>query len=294
MKKHFLLAAGLALVSSIGASATVVNQVTSFSGINNSPNIRFIPNNLVSVDSPRILNEYVSDDGTSRILVLLNDNFQEVRRVVVPYAHGAYEGDAVHFYFYDLNNDFCDENEQYISQTLFNYDDKYEYVVPVVENIGEYDAVVRGYKIINDEGETLTTITPPAGYSYSGSFKVFKTEAGFFISVYGASMQDSKWIQIVYKIDRSTSSIQQISANMNKMDVSPRVARQTPVTVTFDENSDYTSIDLINMSGRVVRSIPLKDEKVVNLETTGMSQGMYIVKASGNNQSQETCKIIIQ
>jgi len=279
--KHLLLVTGLAaLASTIGVSATELNQVASW----DFQDIRFLGSEVVSEGSPKM---YIREApmGDTETFILLNDNFQEVKRVCVPYKG------LTSLRFYDL--DFGDaERHCYLTQNVFNDDDNYEYVVSIMEDPNVISANVTGYKIVNENGELLMTITPPEGRKFYA--RLVKTDMGFYFVAEGSS-NENKPISFIYKIDKASSSVQQVSSFTGRMDVSPRMAvNQTPVTVTLDENASYVSIDLIDMAGHIVQSIPVNDEKTISIDTSWLPRGVYIVKASGNEQSQETCKIIIR
>lgn len=285
--KHLLLATGLALASAVSVSATVFDEEISLKG-NGLYSFYFIPSDLVSVDSPRIFTYDILEGGVQSY-VLLNDDFKEVKRLTIPQSID--HSQAVEMYFQNLNEDHYFGYDVCLTQTVFNNDENYEYITTAPD--------ISGYQIVNDAGEVLVKITPPEGYCYdTKNCDLFKTESGFYLVVSGnrcsTQYENDSNILVVYKIDKATSSIQQISAYTSKMDVNPRLVHQTPITVTLDENTDYTSIDLINMSGCIVKSIPVNDEKTVIVDTSRLKSGVYVVKASGNNQSQETCKIIVQ
>lgn len=282
----------MALASVVSVSATDLGEVTSLIG----SGFGSFPSGFVAYDSPRIFFEEHTEN--SDIFVLLNDDFQEIKRINIPQLPSEYGGHSsgyTNIYFYNIPDDDIYTYGLPLTQTVFNNDDNYEYIT--------YSPDLKCYQIVNDKGETLAQITPPEGYEWGrdSSVDLFQTGDGktdnrFFLVVNGHSMDEANYenIYIVYKIDKATSSIQQVSAYTSKMDVNPRMVRQTPITVTLDEDTDYTSIDIINMSGCIVQSVPVNDEKTVIVDTSRLGHGVYVVKASGVNQSQENCKIIVQ
>lgn len=297
--KHILLAASFAVATAIGAVATDFSQVTSLTIKSRYGFYTYVlPSNVVSVGSPRIVLEGQSDEDTYTF-ILCDDNFQEVKRINIPY-DGPISGGRISLSFCDVNTPYENDDSD-ITQTLFNNDDNYEYIAPIWGNDpNSTRQTIKGYKIVNETGEILATITPPDEWIYDSCLGVYNTESGVYIRIAGNAMDvdgtyKNESITVIYKIDKESSSIQQVSAFTGRMDVNPRMAaNQTPVTVTLDENTSYTSIDLIDIAGHIVQSIPVNGETTISIDTSWLPRGVYIVKASGKDQSQDTCKIIVQ
>lgn len=198
------------------------------------------------------------------------------------------------------------------TQTLFNTDDKYEYLVPILpsdsrdtESIdrdgdGQVDyivtisgACVSGFKIMNETGNTIQTENFPSDFrlsTYDNDVDIWRIGDKYYLLFSDADNA------IIYRINRSSSGtpVTKLRA-IGGMAVSPRMARRsTPVTVTLDKDMHYSMLQLIDEAGRVAMAEPVEGRPSVQLETSSLKSGMYIVRAIGDLGSQETCKIIIR
>lgn len=218
---------------------------------------------------------------------------------------------AINFDFRNtiFNSQF--DNSFYFSQNIFSNDNKYLFVIPDYEQTettyehdtngdGEIDVIetiyigkATGFKIVDENGTTVSTITPPAGWDYE-YITIFLTEDGHFMIVTGMN-EDYDKITVVYKINNESSSVEMVNSIESHMSVNPTLSRRDqPVTVTIDEKSKYTTVDIIDTAGRTVMSVPTSGEQQIQLNTSRLRNGVYIVKASDGKTSQETCKIIVK
>lgn len=182
-----------------------------------------------------------------------------------------------------------DETDVPLTQTLFNSDSHYEYMVEVRES-----DLISGFKIVNDEGRILQAVSYPQGFGDSNyvEVNVWNINEEYFLIVNTMSND-----MLVYKINRSDSGTPlTYSGKMkSRMAVSPRAARRSmPVTVSLDGDADYSDVQLVDESGRTVMSMPVNGQTSVVIETSSLRSGMYIVRATGDSGEHEACKIIIR
>lgn len=102
---------------------------------------------------------------------------------------------------------------------------------------------------------------------------------------------------IFFKIDRTTSSIQQAkSVPAALMQIVPTVAKSgSEINVNFgDDNKDGSQIEVISASGAKVKSMNVPaGQKSAQFSVHGAS-GLYCVSRVQKNQPRETKKIIIK
>lgn len=209
-----------------------------------------------------------------------------------------------------------------LSQTLFNTDNAYEYVMPIIttetfeeqemgwDDAKQQEVVVRkitgtttrvsGLKIVNENGATVNTIT------FDSNFGVYFTTSGIdmidldgniYLAVEGnlkKSATESVRATIVYSIDAQTNSVRQLSMEEG-MRISPTMARRSEmITITLEGNNDQSrQVNIVNATGRTVKRINVPaGQRSVQVNASELSTGLNIVNVSG--QKTQTCKIIVR
>jgi hypothetical protein len=189
-------------------------------------------------------------------------------------------------------------NALYVTQTLFNDDAKYEYLMAVVDQ----DRSCRSLKVKSEDGNTLSTIQFPDGYKlYSISendvalielngknYIIIKVEARL-----GGDSYD--YYNLVYKIDASTSSVKQVGAPI-KVKVSPTIVeRGEMINVALPEIGANTGvINVVSTAGAVVFNQKVEaGTSQASIDTSSLQRGLYIVTID-NGKTRESTKIIIR
>ena len=101
---------------------------------------------------------------------------------------------------------------------------------------------------------------------------------------------------LAYKVDAATSSVRQMSAPIH-IGVMPRVARRSePVTVTFgDEGKTSRRVKVTGMNGStVIAESVAAGETATTIDTSALSQGVYVVTVEDGEKAVENCKIVIR
>lgn len=218
---------------------------------------------------------------------------------------------------YDSSNIMSTGMSISFSQTLFNNDEKYEYILPAfsgfeitgheeydrdsdgeIDMIREdYSASYAGYDVINEDGNVVCSIRP----NLSNGFKI---EYGPYIQVLGgkkylvvyANNRDySTWEYIYYLIDSNSSSIQQVAAPIHTS-VFPTMPRQNEViNVELDGNNDeQCEIIVTNAKGQTVyKQHVAAGEHHVQIDSRRLSNGLNIVNVN-NGKSQQNFKVIVK
>ena len=213
----------------------------------------------------------------------------------------------------------------YLSQTLFNNDDAYEYLMPVVttEESGVYyekrydyykeedvDAIkvsgttprVTGYKIMSDNGSTVATI------SFDSNFIFYNSDTPDVIDLNGnngniylafdgyfqKSADETVRANVVYSIDSKTSAVRQVVMNTG-MRVDPTMARRSDViTVSLDGKSDKTrQVQVVNAAGKTLKRISVPaGQNTIRINANELSVGLNVVNVDGDRGS--ATKIIVR
>lgn len=206
------------------------------------------------------------------------------------------------------------------TQTLFNNDEAYEYICPILETRqdgevrkedrdgdGEidryetsYSVFATGFKVISESGATLSTVSfgnnlVNRSYDYTNlitindkrylQFRVFEFSNGS----YGASYN------IFYKIDRNASSIRQMGAPI-KTKVYPTVAdRNETITVEVGGNAADREVFVHNAAGQTVfrQTVPA-GQNTVQINAAMLSRGLNVVSVKSGKGGSEACKVIVK
>ena len=187
-----------------------------------------------------------------------------------------------------------------LSQTLFNNDAKYEYVIRTKKLVhwtidGETCSgeLYSGFKIVNEDGKVLQEIHAPFEITKEKDFEVediIKFNDKYFIHVLSYNEE------YLYPINRNTADgISPVGAPV-KISASPSLARRgQTVTVELDEDATRErTVTVTNAAGqRVWRGTAKQGQKTVNLSTDRLSHGVNIVNVEGES-ARSSCKVIVR
>lgn len=196
-----------------------------------------------------------------------------------------------------------------VTTAFFNADDAVEYIVPVytpytvVEENGQSDyAMFYDIKdtymptslcVKSDNGTTVATINF-AEYYYPGSIRLFEIGDIKYMSInYRESDSD---MTAVYRIDKSTGSLQ-MACQPAKISVSPSVVdRSMPVTVTLGESNGKPMTLAVTGTDGVchLRRQLAPGVSSAEIATGSLPSGMYVVTVSDGVTTTEHCKIIVR
>ena len=215
-----------------------------------------------------------------------------------------------------------------VTQTLFNDDEKYEYLVPKLKmaDLGntypssdennpykltlnrsilvtdKSDLVLSGIQVVSEDGTILKDLDFDADFEGMVSCNNSTPDACVITignNTYLAfpGQKNGNDCTVFYQIDRTTSSIQQAkSVPAALMQIVPTVAKSgSEINVNFgDDNKDGSQIEVISASGAKVKSMNVPaGQKSAQFSVNGAS-GLYCVSRVQKNQPRETKKIIIK
>ncbi|MBQ7966710.1 MAG: hypothetical protein IJ290_02215 [Bacteroidaceae bacterium] len=205
----------------------------------------------------------------------------------------------------------------YATQTLFNNDEKWEFLRPIYTEVvyntresdrdddGEIDYKeityrdkVKAYEIVSEDGNVLSSFLVPEGDSYAPRIVQWDGEVYFGISVEKEiSHYNYEEYTAIYSIDKNASSVKKI-ASTPAMRVSPALAeRNSTVNVTLDAETVKNGGELIitDSNGRTVgRSHVEAGQTSVPVTTDRMGSGVYNITLTEKGQKVENARIIVK
>ena len=229
--------------------------------------------------------------------------------------------DAAIYPFYVGNVGELDA-EIYATQTLFNNDEKWEFLRPIYteaiynsresdrDDDGEIDYKevtyrdrIKAYEIVSEDGNVLSSFAVPEGDYYDPIIIKWDGEIYFGISIQKKIDEDGDYyynyeeFSVIYSIDKNASSVKKI-ASMPAMRVSPALAeRNSTVNVTLDAETVKNGGELIitDSNGRTVgRSHVEAGQTSVPVTTDRMGSGVYNITLTEKGQKVENARIIVK
>ncbi|MBQ8452811.1 MAG: hypothetical protein IJ539_03420 [Prevotella sp.] len=274
MKKFFLFLA-LAISSSAFGQTLVKTYDT-------SNTFRFIPKVFAYQEKPCIYLNQESDQSIMKDFVIFDENFEVIKRI------STLEVESVDFYDFDT---FAHETQFYLSQTLFNNDEKFEYITLIENESGNCS----GLQIRSETGEVLSTVTFNNAFSWC-NLQVFKIKSKMYLFVVG-EVAEHEYLTYIYRIDKETSTVQKVKT-VEGINIMPRMPkRHEVVTVELDDVSDEArEIQVVNGAGQMVdRIIVPAGQKQVQLNSAHMSPGINIINVKGSdNKAASSQKIFVK
>ncbi len=199
-----------------------------------------------------------------------------------------------------------------VSQTLFNSDAAYEWIMPIFETVevsysNEYEQVsgtevkCTGISVVSENGATLASVKFPAGY-YSDSLNpdidLYDIDDTTFLVVYlrkdDNSAEDNCYV--VYELTDGGSSLKMVGTPMS-VGVRPRAPRiGENVTVSLGEPAGKDCfVEVVSSTGRtVLRRKMTAGDTSTSINTADFNKGIYIVTVNGQGNAREAAKIIVR
>ena len=200
-----------------------------------------------------------------------------------------------------FSDDVCYVLPEY-RKVEFNDEYTYEDTDWVYEKEWGYRSEIKAYQVYDSSGKVVSTIEIPDGYSVydSESIDFFKLNEKRYIAIDlrkpGTTEYGYDYFTVVYRLD-GDSNVTRVAITPSTK-VSPRAPKQGErVTVSFDESSigSQKTINVVSLSGRNVYSTKLPaGESSIDIDTSRLSQGMYVVTVSADGKNQEAAKIIVR
>lgn len=213
-----------------------------------------------------------------------------------------------------------------ISQTLFNDDASFEYILPKFKlsacgNIGVDNTIISdddgkiitsqstvisdkknlalaGFQVLSENGNVISDIT------FDGDFEGYLNVNYAFVITIGENVYlafdgsaNGSRATIFYKIDRNNSSaIQKVKVAPSSMSLSPTIVRGgSTINVTFDDaNEKGSEVVVVSASGASVKQYHVPAGQTSAQIQTNTSVGMHCVSRLQENKVTDTKKIVVK
>lgn len=209
---------------------------------------------------------------------------------------------------YQRSEQSIESDAIYLTQTLFNDDELYEWVIPTFESIpmsyqdGEYRiegnrVMCTGFKVMSENGSTVANVTYPSEY-----YSIYNPDPDIYIVgdecylLADVGTLDGEEYYLAYAISKTTGRVEMVGEAM-KVKVSPTAPRRgTPVTVNLTgHTTGNCTVTVVSTDGRVLLSRNIEQGTTsTDINTDRFRPGMYIVNVSDGNTTHEATKIVIR
>ena len=213
-----------------------------------------------------------------------------------------YSNSPEDFDYYDYDANIAFDASIRCTQTLFNDDDKWEYIVykygAMEKEVGNfwnsnssengyilkrevYERVsITGLDIKNEDGETVASINGATGFDY-----VYKIGGNTYFCLWGGGYD------ILYKYDPKSMDIKEISRSEAKM-ANVRINGRS-IMVEADAK-DVDEVELIDMGGRKMASSDRKGVGNLTINASSAADGVYSVALKKRGRLVGAQKIILK
>lgn len=188
-----------------------------------------------------------------------------------------------------------------LTQTLFNEDDKYEYLSfpsARTDKWGDYNIpVCNSFNVMSEDGSILQSVTFPDGYELSELVhaQIIKLNEEYYILI----ADYNKEVFHVYKINRKdTTAVEQVCAPI-KVGTFPNLAnRNQMITIQLsgdNAGSSQTNLQVVDMQGKVLnqQTIPA-GQTSTTIPAHRLSNGMNLIKITQGSKTIGTEKVIVK
>ena len=219
----------------------------------------------------------------------------------------------ISIYLNDWRSSYADGESFRLSQTLFNDDAAFEYMLPLMEiQKGELEEIDRdgdgeidykqtsyspqtvGFSIVSETGTVLQSIRFDEGFtSWSDLNADIYLMGDKCYLVFEGSLKNWNDACLVYSLDRTSNSIQKVAMHVGPK-VSPTVAdRSETITVELGE-TNAREIQVVNAAGKTTLRVPVRNgQKQVSFSARNLSRGINVVNVVGDKNSNQT-KVIVK
>mgnify|MGYP006325019749 FL=1 len=188
-----------------------------------------------------------------------------------------------------------------LTQTLFNEDEKYEYLSfpsARTDKWGDYNIpVCNSFNVMSEDGSILQSVTFPDGYELSELVhaQIIKLNEEYYILI----ADYNKEVFHVYKINRKdTTAVEQVCAPI-KVGAFPNLAnRNQMITIQLfggNAGSSQTNLQVVDMQGKVLnqQTIPA-GQTTTTIPAHRLSNGMNLIKITQGSKTIGTEKVIVK
>lgn len=249
------------------------------------------------------------------VFVDYNYEYSDWRVVESNEGDGKYS-DVVKLYYCDANTGFRSDAGFIFSQTLFNQDELFEYVVPKFKSISGffenyinssktftterfvdyYKTIFAGFQVISETGDVLQDIDLNIECNDDHDIGVLVIGSHTYLVIDGQDDSGNSKTYF-YEINRETTSITQAKSFASPLlKVQPTITnKNSSINVNFgDSNTQGTSLVVFSSSGAKVMTQDVPSGQQNTQISLNVPTGMYHVSRMDNGKIVESRKIIIK
>lgn len=200
-----------------------------------------------------------------------------------------------------FSNDFTYIFPEY-RKVEFNKEYTYENTDWVYEKEWGYKSEIYAFKVYDSSNKEVATLEIPGGYHVNNSEHLEFIRLGNkkYIAVdidkEGTTEYGKDYFTAIYLIDGNNSV--KLLAISPSSKVSPRTPRQgETVTVTFDDSSisSERTVQVVSSNGHLMQQTKIPaGQNSLDIDTSRLQQGMYIVSILTEGREREAAKIIVR
>lgn len=243
-----------------------------------------------------------SSESSSHVMVL-NEDLQLVDNYTL--YKGSYESGGYTRYvnniklsIYNFNSELphSESSEYYLTQTLFNNDNNFEYIKPVVE-IQNGNTQYTHLLIVSTNGTIIDTLDP-----FDSTYVFGTSNHQVWImgeNIYLITLQKQPGVNnsnrfVAYRIIRETSSIQMVNTDLPIIAYPSIVDSESVITIELGETNNASEITVINMMGQILKRIPITEgQRDIKIPAYYLDKGVNLLNTS-THKGSGSVKVIVQ
>ena len=209
---------------------------------------------------------------------------------------------------YPISESCDDMVEVPVTQTLFNNDEKYEWIISDISALpvsytNEYERVSgeelfeTGFKIVSEDGTVIETVAYPAGLHCGyNSLNLLIVDNRYYILAELLNTEYTEDYYVIYELSRATGMLDMVGEPM-LMKVHPTApVRGTTVDVEIGSTTgNRIVLGLTGSDGRTVISRFLEPGTApTSIDTSRLTQGVYVVTVTDAAGTRDATKIIVR
>lgn len=193
----------------------------------------------------------------------------------------------------------------FITQTLFDEDDSYEYLSLIRED--QHKKECTGVTLRKDDGEVITSIDfgnyTASLYTDDYSFQILRCydekhcKDIWYLAI---NLRDKDYNSIIrfYSFEKGklASTIKQVKDVRHNIKATPALPKANElVKVDLGDMKSPQTLSVVNANGVIVSRMILEEgQKEACVSTHGLPAGMYVIRVSDGKTESDNCKIIIR
>lgn len=203
-----------------------------------------------------------------------------------------------------------DMHSIYVTQTLFNTDEAFEWIVPILSTVSigyenDYERVTgqkictKGFKVMSENGSTVAEVTYPSGYygtGYRDGYDLIMIDNKYYISATVTNLSRTEEFEIIYEVTQGSSALNMVGAPIRTKIYPTAPHRGTPVEVELGETSgNRCTVAVVSMSGQTVMTRNIEPGSThTSIDTSAIPQGVYIVTVTDTRGTRDATKIVVR